>query len=92
MEELIYEKETGLMFDHGNAFDLSDQVQYAIDHPQELIRWGKQARSHFEQKYTAECAYEKLLSIYNQVLDRTWSFDLITRNIEIHASIEIDPQ
>jgi glycosyltransferase involved in cell wall biosynthesis len=69
MKEIIFEKETGLLFEPGNALDLSAQVQYAIDHPQDLRTWGKQARSQYEQKYTAESAYEELISIYEEVLE-----------------------
>jgi glycosyltransferase involved in cell wall biosynthesis len=69
MEEIIIEQKTGLLFTPGDALDLSTQVQYAIDHPQELSTWGKQARSQYEQKYTADSAYEKLISIYEEVLE-----------------------
>jgi glycosyltransferase involved in cell wall biosynthesis len=69
MNELIVEKETGLLFDPGNALDLSKQVQYAIDHPLELRSWGKQARSKYEKNYTTDSAYEKLISIYEEVLE-----------------------
>ena len=69
MKEIIIEKKTGLLFEPGNALDLSDQIQYAIDHPLELRTWGEQARSQYVQKYTADSAYEKLISIYEQVLE-----------------------
>jgi glycosyltransferase involved in cell wall biosynthesis len=69
MKEIIIEKKTGLLFEPGNALDLSDQIQYAIDHPLELRTWGEQARSQYVQKYTADSAYEKLISIYEEVLE-----------------------
>ncbi len=69
MEEIIIEKKTGLLFTPGDALDLSEKVHYANDHPLELRSWGRQARSHYEQKYTADSAYEKLISIYEEVLE-----------------------
>jgi glycosyltransferase involved in cell wall biosynthesis len=71
MEEIIIEERTGLLFTPGDALDLSKQVQYAIDHPLELRSWGTQARSQYEQNYTADNAYEKLISIYEEVLEGT---------------------
>jgi glycosyltransferase involved in cell wall biosynthesis len=69
MEELIVEESTGLLFNPGDAQDLSNQIQYGIDHPQELSSWGKQARLEYERKYTADRAYEHLISIYGEVLE-----------------------
>ena len=69
MQELIIERETGLLFEPGNTHDLSTQVQYIVDHPQDLRTWGRKARSLFEEKYTADSAYTELMSIYNEVLN-----------------------
>jgi glycosyltransferase involved in cell wall biosynthesis len=69
LKEIIIEKKTGLLFTPGDALDLSKQVQYANDHPLELRSWGRQARSQYEQKYTADSAYERLISIYEEVLE-----------------------
>ena len=69
MEELVLENETGLLFEPGDALDLSAKVQYAIEHPQDLQIWGKQARSLFENEFTAHRAYDKLMDIYEEVLD-----------------------
>jgi glycosyltransferase involved in cell wall biosynthesis len=69
LKEIIIEKKIGLLFTPGDALDLSKQVQYANDHPLELRSWGRQARSQYEQKYTADSAYERLISIYEEVLE-----------------------
>jgi glycosyltransferase involved in cell wall biosynthesis len=55
---------TGLHFEAGNARDLASKVAWLFDHQCELTAMGKQARTVYEQEYTAEQNYHKLLEIY----------------------------
>jgi glycosyltransferase involved in cell wall biosynthesis len=68
MEELVSDGRTGLHFTHGNAEDLARKVDWAWTHPEEMSAMGKQARTEYESKYTAEKNYPQLMEIYEQAV------------------------
>lgn len=70
MAELVEEERTGLRFTPGDADDLARKVRYAIDHPAMVETWGQNARRKVENEFLAERAYERLMDIYGQVLNR----------------------
>jgi len=65
MAELVEEDETGLLFNPGDPGDLVAKVRYAMEHSQEVARWGRNARLVFERRYSADAAYESLMTIYD---------------------------
>lgn len=67
--ELVSDKETGLLFEPGNANDLADKGKWLWNHPAESARMGQNARKEYEQKYTPEKNYETLMNIYEQVIE-----------------------
>lgn len=69
MAELVDEHKTGLRFTPGDADDLARKVRYAVEHPEQLQDWGHNARRKLEEQYSAESAYTRLMSIYQQVID-----------------------
>lgn len=54
MQEIIADGVTGLHFEAGNALDLRQKMQWAWEHPEEMLEMGRRTRREFEQKYTAE--------------------------------------
>lgn len=70
MNELIHDTKTGLLFNPGDAADLSMKVRWLWDHPDEATRMGKNARQEYEQKYSPEKNYQLLNEIYGKVLTR----------------------
>ncbi len=70
MAEIVEDGVTGLLFEPGNAADLSTKVDWVKLHPSELKRMGGNARRIFLEKYTPEINYERLMSIYQDVLKR----------------------
>lgn len=68
MEEIVEDGRTGLHFTAGDAGDLAAKVRWAWDHPDEMRGMGRNARSEYEAKYTAERNYEMLYDIYQRVL------------------------
>ncbi|MFB2894448.1 glycosyltransferase family 4 protein, partial [Aerosakkonemataceae cyanobacterium BLCC-F50] len=65
--ELIEHGRTGLRFQPGNATDLATQVEWVLQHQQELLQMRQEARAEFEAKYTAEKNYRRLMEIYSLV-------------------------
>ena len=64
LAELVLPKQNGLTFRPGDAEDLVTQVQWLLDHPQELRQMRQFARADFEAKYTASDNYRRLREIY----------------------------
>ena len=73
LASLVDPGRTGLLFRPGDPEDLADKVQRALDHPAKLANMSQEARSEFENKYTAERNYERLLDIYESATERAGS-------------------
>jgi len=72
MAELVDDGRTGRLFRTGDAQDLAEAVEWALEHPAELAWMRGQARAEFEAHYTAERNYQQLMAIYGQALRRRW--------------------
>ena len=68
MAEIVEDGRTGLLFEPGNAEDLANKVAWAWAHPEEMAEMGKEARSEYEAKYTAERNYQILMEIYDKAI------------------------
>lgn len=68
LAEIVSDGETGLLFEPGNAGDLAQKLQWALAHPHELARMGSNARRRYEQAFTPEANYQRLMQIYDAAL------------------------
>lgn len=68
MAELVEDKYTGLHFEPGNSRDLSKKARWMIEHPQDCMRMGLNARKVYEEKYTPEANYRQLIDIYQHTI------------------------
>jgi glycosyltransferase involved in cell wall biosynthesis len=64
LAELVIPRRNGLVFQPGNSDDLLAQVNWILNHPQELKQMREFARIEFEAKYTAPDNYRRLMEIY----------------------------
>jgi len=69
MAEMVTDGKTGLLFEAGNAQDLAAKISWAVSHKDEMRAMGMNARKVFEQKYSAETNYTKLMAIYSQAVE-----------------------
>ncbi len=70
MAEIVQDGVTGLHFESGNSVDLADKIQWAKEHPEEMIDMGKNARRVYETHYTPEANYQQLMAIYQAATNR----------------------
>jgi glycosyltransferase involved in cell wall biosynthesis len=70
MKTLVKHQSTGLHFAPGEADKLIEQVEWMLAHPQEWQQMRKAVRLEFEQKYTAEQNYQRLIHIYQKAISR----------------------
>ena len=68
LAELVCDGETGLLFEPGNARDLADKMIWAQAHPEEMAVMGRKARVQYENEFSAEVNYRRLMEIYDGVL------------------------
>ena len=70
MAEIVEDNVTGLLFEAGNAADLTAKVRWAMEHPIEMQQMGRSARSVYVEKYTPEENYRQLMEIYQLAVSR----------------------
>jgi len=68
LSEIVEDHLTGLHFNPGDAQDLARTVEWAWNHPAEMIKMGHAARGKYETTYTPEQNYSLLMNIYEQAL------------------------
>lgn len=70
MQYAVLEGETGLLFEHGNADDLSIKITSLIQDSDLLASMRLAARSQYELRYTADVNYKQLIHIFERALSR----------------------
>jgi glycosyltransferase involved in cell wall biosynthesis len=68
-EEMIADGITGFHFQPGNPDDLAEKAAWAWQHPSEMATMGRNARKEFEEKYSAEINYPKLMDIFARTIN-----------------------
>ncbi|HEX7643157.1 MAG TPA: glycosyltransferase [Burkholderiaceae bacterium] len=66
--ELIEDGKTGLLFAPGDAHELSYKIEWAADHPEEMVRMGQEAYRRYLEKYTPQRNYVMLREIYDNAI------------------------
>jgi glycosyltransferase involved in cell wall biosynthesis len=66
MQELIADHRIGLHFTSGDKGDITQKIEWAFEHPAELAQMGREARREYENNYTSEKNYIRLIEIYEQ--------------------------
>jgi glycosyltransferase involved in cell wall biosynthesis len=81
MAEMIEHESTGLHFERRNATDLARQVNRLASDSELSARMRRNARQRFEDKYTADCNYDQLIGIYEQVCQKRTSSQRAVNNV-----------
>ena len=68
--ELVKDGETGLTFQPGNPDDLSKKILRMVSNPDKTAEMGRNARELVEREFNAEKYYEKLIDIYNRLINK----------------------
>lgn len=65
--ELVKNWETGLLFRPGDINSLSLKIKFFMNHPEQAVKMGKEARTFVQNELNAVKHYEGLINIYKQV-------------------------
>jgi len=68
--ELVKDGETGLLFESGNSQNLREKIEYLLNHPEDVLRMGKNARQLVEREYNPDLHYKKLMEIYDCAINK----------------------
>ena len=64
--ELVSDKQTGLLFEAGNARDLADKARWLWDHPAETRMMGENGLNTYRECFTQEQCYKTLFEVYQR--------------------------
>jgi glycosyltransferase involved in cell wall biosynthesis len=68
LSEIVEDHSTGLHFNPGDAQDMASTIEWAWNHPPDLVKMGHAARAKYESAYTPQRNYALLMEIYEQAL------------------------
>lgn len=66
--DLVRDGETGLLYEADNAGDLREKLAWAMAHPSDMARMGKAARNHVEGELSPGHHYDRLMSIFENII------------------------
>ena len=69
LSELVNDRETGLLITPGDPGDLAAKIDWVWHHRDIVSAMRKRARKTFEQRYSAEQNYQRLIAIYKAALN-----------------------
>ena len=69
LAELVEDGVTGILFEPGDAAVLSRKLAWAQDNAEALASMGLRARSTYEQKYTSDVNYRRLIDVYGEAIN-----------------------
>ena len=69
IQEMLDDQVTGLHFTPGDPHALAKSVTWAWGHLPELVAMGKSARRVYQDRYSANTSYERLMTIYASAID-----------------------
>lgn len=69
LTELVRSAGAGVLFRAGDSQHLAQQVNTLLDEPDRLERFGRSARRAFEESFSADVGFERLMDAYQQALE-----------------------
>lgn len=69
IKELVIDGVNGMLFQGGDASDLSAKASYLLSHNKERIEMGKNANKIYQERFNKEKNYQDLMGIYMKTKD-----------------------
>lgn len=67
--EFIENNKTGLIFKSKDSIDLANTIEMLVNDESKILEMGKNARYRAEKLYDKKVHYEKIISLYNEVMN-----------------------
>jgi glycosyltransferase involved in cell wall biosynthesis len=68
LPEIVTPGRTGLLVEPGDPQDLARKMRWALEHPSEMRRMGRAARTAHEERFSAQENYRQLVEIYQDAI------------------------
>ena len=68
LAEAVSSGVTGLTFTPGNPTDFAAKIDWMVEHEEDIVRMGRNARREYERKYTPEKNYQMLMAVYEKAV------------------------
>jgi len=65
LKYVVKDKETGLLFEHSNIYDLARKAEYLFEFENEALQMGRKAWEEAKNVYGANAHYEKLMEVFS---------------------------
>lgn len=72
--EIFEEGDIGMLFKVGDSEDLADKMAFLLSDPERLGIMSKQARSKAEREYNGELHYQRLMNVFDKVMQQQRRF------------------
>jgi glycosyltransferase involved in cell wall biosynthesis len=66
--EIVQDGKTGLLFEPGNAKQLAEKITLLWNNPDMCRQMGLQAQTTIRKQYTKDLYYERLMNLYQNVM------------------------
>jgi len=66
--EVIQDEKTGLLFEPNDTEDLADKIGWLVNHPDECVKMGRNARELAEKEYNRNLHYDRLMNVFKRFL------------------------
>lgn len=70
MPEIIEHNKTGFLIEPENSKEIAKYIEYLWNNKEKAIEMGKTAKDFVKKKYNQDVYYEKLMKIYEEVLEK----------------------
>ncbi len=77
---------TGLHFNPGNPRELAKKIDWAFSNPNALLQMRNKVRLEFEETFSSEKNYQKLLSIYENALQKKREIEYYMHHFTIYTN------
>lgn len=68
LQEIVQDGVSGLLFEPGNAHDLTEKIRFLWDRPELCRQMGHQAQQKALRQYSPQKYYEQLMSVYKKAV------------------------
>jgi colanic acid biosynthesis glycosyl transferase WcaI len=65
---IVRDANAGVLAEPGDAGSIANAISYLLDHPAESKLMGENARWHFEEHFTFECAYRRFKTLIEELV------------------------
>ena len=87
MQELVRDGVTGKLFERGDAADLISKLNEVISDPESHASMKRAARIEFENNFTADHNFQKLLDIYQLAISNAQTGDFGKVSVETEPEL-----